>query len=138
VQRRGDQLAGDPRVDGRAVGRDLGRDCAPAQRPGEEAPGGRQVTPHGQQDVNDLAMLIDRPVEIGPLAGDLQVGLIDERPVARSVPARPGSLREIRRRCQASSVPGVTSRWARSTAGSGRASVARTARSAQSGSGRAT
>ena len=37
----------------------------------------------------------------------------------------------IRRRCQASSVPGVTSRWARSSAGSGRASAARTARPAQ-------
>jgi hypothetical protein len=33
---------------------------------------------------------------------------------------------------------GVTSRWARSTAGSNRASAARTARSAQSGFGRAT
>ena len=43
----------------------------------------------------------------------------------------------IRRRCQASSVPGVTSRWARNTAGSSRASAARTARSAQSGFARA-
>ena len=47
-------------------------------------------------------------------------------------------LRVISRRCQASSVPGVTSRWARSTAGSCRASAARMARSAQSGLGRAT
>jgi hypothetical protein len=34
-------------------------------------------------------------------------------------------LRVIRRRCQASSVPGVTSRWARGTAGSSRASAHR-------------
>src|SRR6266566_4490900 len=34
-------------------------------------------------------MLIDRPVEIGPVAGDLEVGLIDEPPVTQSVPARP-------------------------------------------------
>src|ERR1017187_8578294 len=47
-------------------------------------------------------------------------------------------LRVVRRRCQASSVAGVTSRWARSTAGSNRASAARTARPAQSGLGRAT
>jgi hypothetical protein len=40
-------------------------------------------------------MLIDRPVEIGPLAGDLQVGLVDEPPVTRSVPAGPGSLDEL-------------------------------------------
>jgi hypothetical protein len=31
-------------------------------------------------------MLVDRPVEISPFTGDLQVGLIDEPPVARSVP----------------------------------------------------
>ena len=52
--------------------------------------GGRQITPHGQHHVNDLAMLIDRPVEIGLVAGDLQVGLIGEPPVARSVPTGPG------------------------------------------------
>src|SRR6266849_9634288 len=38
-------------------------------------------------------MLIDRAVEIRPLAGDLEVGLIDEPPV---VPAEPGSLDEPR------------------------------------------
>jgi hypothetical protein len=47
-------------------------------------------------------------------------------------------LRVIRRRCQASSVPGVTSRWGRNSAVSSRASVASIARSAQSGFGRAT
>jgi hypothetical protein len=56
VQRRRDQLAGDPRVDRGTVGADLGRDGARAQRPGKEAPGGRQVTPPGQQDVDDLAI----------------------------------------------------------------------------------
>ena len=54
------------------------------------------------------------------------------------VRGRPGRfgyvrLRVIRWRCQASSVPCLTSRWARSAAGSSRASAARTARSAQSG-----
>ena len=43
-----------------------------------------------------LAMLIDRPVEIGPLASDLQVGLVDEPPVTQSVPTRPRSLDELR------------------------------------------
>jgi hypothetical protein len=46
-------------------------------------------------------------------------------------------LRVIRRRCQASRVPGVTSRLPRSAAGNCRASAARTARSAQSSVGRA-
>jgi hypothetical protein len=63
--------------------------------------------------------------------------------ISRQVLGRPDwfgyvHLRVIRRRCQASSVPGVTSRWARSMAGSSRASAARTARSAQSGFARAT
>jgi hypothetical protein len=53
---------------------------------------------------------------------------------------RPGyvHLRVIRRRCQASRVPGVTRRLPHSAAGSSRASAARIARSAQSGLGRVT
>jgi hypothetical protein len=66
---------------------DLGRDRARAQRPGKEAPGGRQVTPPGQQDVDDLAMLVARPVKVGPLAGDLHLHPIGEPPVTRSVTA---------------------------------------------------
>jgi hypothetical protein len=59
------------------------------------------------------------------------------------VPGRPDRfgyvhLRVIRRRCQASDVPGVTSRCARHPAGRSRASLARTAWSAQSGLGRTT
>jgi hypothetical protein len=45
VQRRGDQFVEDPWVDRGTVGGDLGRERARAQRPGKEAPGGRQVTP---------------------------------------------------------------------------------------------
>jgi hypothetical protein len=96
VQRRGDQPVKHPRVHTRAVGRDLDRDRARAQRPDEETPHSRQITPRRQQNIYDLAMLIDRPVDIGPLAGDLQVGLIDEPPVTQSMPARPRSLDELR------------------------------------------
>ena len=70
VQRRRDQFVKDPWINVRAVGRDLYRDRARTQRLSEEALRGRQVTPRRQQDVDDLAMLIDGPVEIGPLAGD--------------------------------------------------------------------
>jgi len=41
-------------------------------------------------------MLIDRPVEIRPLARDLHVSLVGEPPVTRSAAARPGSLDELR------------------------------------------
>jgi hypothetical protein len=47
-------------------------------------------------------------------------------------------LRATRRRCQASSVAGVTSRCPRSCRGSSRAHAARTARSGQEGRGRST
>jgi hypothetical protein len=98
VQGRGDQLVEDPRVDGCAVGRDFDRDRAGPQRPGEEAPGSCQVAPRGQQDVDDLAVLVDCAVQVGPPADDLQVGLIDEPPVPGNVPARASGLRELRRK----------------------------------------
>jgi hypothetical protein len=60
VQRRGDQLVEDPWVDRGTVGGDLSRDHARAQRGGKEAPRSRQVALRGHQDVDDLAMLIDR------------------------------------------------------------------------------
>jgi hypothetical protein len=43
VQGRGRQLIEDPRVGGRAFGRDLGGDRARVQSPGEETPGSRQA-----------------------------------------------------------------------------------------------
>ena len=48
-------------------------------------------------------MLVDRPVEIRPLAGDLDVGLIGEPPVTRGVPGWPGGLDELR--CEALDPP---------------------------------
>jgi hypothetical protein len=41
-------------------------------------------------------MLIDRPVEISPPPGNLDVGLVHEPPVPRSMAARPGGLDELR------------------------------------------
>ena len=67
------------------------------QRPGEAAPGSCQVAPRGQQDVDDLAVLIDCAVQVGLPAGDLQVGLIDEPQVPGNVPARASGLRKLRR-----------------------------------------
>src|ERR1700734_2497362 len=63
------------------IGRDLGRGCAGVQWPGEEMSGSGQVTLGRQQDVDDLAVLVDGPVEISPCASDLHIGLVDERPV---------------------------------------------------------
>ena len=65
---------------------------------GAVEPTGRgQVTPLGQLHVDDLAVLVDRPVQIRPPASDLDVRLIGEPPVTGNVAARPGGLDELRR-----------------------------------------
>jgi hypothetical protein len=58
VQCRGHQLIQNPRVNGRAVGRDLRRDRVHPQCRGEEPPRGRQVTPRWHEDIDDLPLLI--------------------------------------------------------------------------------
>jgi hypothetical protein len=80
---------------GARVSGDLGRDRGRAQRPGEEPPGRGQVTPLGQQHVNDLAVLVDRPLQVGPQASHLDVSLIGKPPVTRDVTAGPGGLDEL-------------------------------------------
>ena len=60
-----------PRIDRCPVGRNLDRRRAVGQGAGEAHPGGRAVTTFGDQDVDDLTVLIDRAVEVGPAAGDL-------------------------------------------------------------------
>ena len=95
VQRVRDQLVQDTRVSRRPIGGDLHRDGSGAQHAGKELPRSRQITPGAEQDVDDLTVLVDRAVQIPPLAGYLQVGLVDEPPVPRAVPARPGSLDKL-------------------------------------------
>ena len=59
-------------VGGDLLGLDLG------DRPGgaEERLGGGHVAGLAQVDVDQVAVAVDRPVEIAPLTGDLDVGLI--------------------------------------------------------------
>jgi hypothetical protein len=66
-----------------------------SQRAREECPCCRAVTAFGDQAVDDLAVLVDRAVEIGPAAGDLDVGLVDEPPVTRGVTSWPGGVDEL-------------------------------------------
>jgi hypothetical protein len=51
--------------------------------PTEECPRCREVTPAGQPDVDDLSVLVNRPVQIRPTTGDLDVRLVDEPSVTR-------------------------------------------------------
>ena len=63
----------------------------------KNAQGGRQIAVVGQPDVDDLAVLVEGPVQVGPPPGDLEVGLADEPPFTRDGPARPARLGELRR-----------------------------------------
>jgi hypothetical protein len=56
-----------------------------------------QVTLGGQQHVDDLAMLVDRPVQVRPQTGDLDVGLVNEPPVTHRVPSRSRRFDELDR-----------------------------------------
>ena len=87
------QVVEDPWVDGCGVGDDLGRrDLQRGQRPLEEAAGGLAVAPLRDQDVDDLPMLVDRPIHVAPHAIDFDVRFVDEPPVAWRVAAESGRL----------------------------------------------
>ena len=72
VPGRWDQLVKDLRVDGRRVSHDLGR-CHLQRADGavEEAAGRLAVAALGDQDVDDLPVLVNCPVDVAPDAVDL-------------------------------------------------------------------
>jgi hypothetical protein len=74
------------------VGHDLSRFVVVAERSGEEPSRGPGVSPCRDVDVDDLAVLVDRPVDVAPPASDLHIGLIDVPPVADRVLARSGRI----------------------------------------------
>jgi hypothetical protein len=65
--------------------------------PFEEPAGRGDVTPRGDEHVNNLAELIDRPVHIPPSPSDLHIGLVHEPAISYSVPAGAGGLGQQRR-----------------------------------------
>ena len=69
----------------------LGWICSVFENMGEEPAGGGQIAFRSGQHVDDLAELVDRPVQIDPLPGDLDIGFIDEPAIAWHVPV--GSCR---------------------------------------------
>ncbi len=50
----------------------------------------------GDEDVDDLAVLVDGPVDVPPHSGDLDVGLVDEPPIPDGAPARTGRVDQLR------------------------------------------
>ena len=71
-------------LDGSALGRADGLLEEPAGRP--------DIASRGDEHVDDLAELVDRPVYAAPLAGDLHIGLVDPPTIPDRMAARPSSL----------------------------------------------
>ncbi len=71
----------------RSVVTSLGR-LAARQHRLEEPGSGRNVAAFGDVDVDDLPVLVNGPVHVPPHSCDLDIGLIDQPPIARAVPAR--------------------------------------------------
>lgn len=47
--------------------------------------------------VDDLPVLVDRPIHVAPYPGDLQIGLVDEPAAAGQMPTRAGRVDQLRR-----------------------------------------
>ena len=67
---RGQQLIERSRIRGSPVGAHLGRWWAVVERLGEKAVSGREIPFLRDEDIDDLAELVDRPVEVDPSPGD--------------------------------------------------------------------
>jgi hypothetical protein len=66
----------------------------PPMAGGSSSPGGIRVPTHRHEHVDNLPILVDRPVHIPPHAVDLHIRFIDEPAVTRRVPGEPGGVGE--------------------------------------------
>jgi hypothetical protein len=96
MARRGQQFIEHPRVRRSSVGAHLGWAWAMLEGAGEERASGRQIPMLRDEDVDDVAMLVDRPVQIDSASGHFHIGFIDEPPITRRMPARPGRINQQR------------------------------------------
>ncbi len=62
----------------------------------QKGPGGFRVPPCGQAKTNHLAIRIDRPPQVAPLAADTDIGFIHMPIDACAAQVFPGSLRQFR------------------------------------------
>jgi len=91
-----DKLVKDPWVGRCPVRRHLDRHHCGGQCPVEKRPRSGQISSGGQQHVDDLPVLVDRPVQVRPPTVDLDLCLVVEPAVTRHVTARPRRLDELR------------------------------------------
>jgi hypothetical protein len=92
----GEQLVEHPRVDRGPVGGHLDRSGRYGERTLEEPAGRFPVTSFACVHVDDLPELVDRPVQVAPLAVNFHIGFVDLPSVAGHVPAGSGDLDERR------------------------------------------
>jgi hypothetical protein len=87
------QLLHHGRIDRRLVGGDLdGRDLDRADGLVEEPTGGRGVSARGDEHVDHLPELVDRAVDVPPVASHLHIGLIHLPAAANGVAAWSGGV----------------------------------------------
>jgi hypothetical protein len=98
------QLIEYPRVGRRPISAHLGWAWAVFESTGEEPASGRQIPLLGHQDINDLAILVDRPVQIDPTPSDLDI-------VSSTNHRSPGACRQGRAASTSSGVNRCTHRY---------------------------
>jgi hypothetical protein len=107
VAGRGQELSEHSWIRGGAVGAHLGRAWAVVERVGEESVSGREVSFLCDEDVDDLAELVNRPIQIDPSSGDSDIRFVDEPPLTGGMPAEScASISSGVKRC----TPGTRSR----------------------------
>src|SRR5262249_42255261 len=90
-----DDLVDHARVHRCPIRGDFDRRRAVRESAGEERPCGAGVAALADQYVDDLTVLIDRAVQVGPPARDLDVRFIDEPPITRHVACRTRGVDEL-------------------------------------------
>ena len=97
VPRTRNVLIDNARVDRCSIGGDVDWSGAECHRAGEEGSRRGAIAAFGDEDVDHLAVLVDRAVEVGPAAGDLDVCFIDEPAISCRVSQRARSVDEFGR-----------------------------------------
>src|SRR5262249_11516107 len=92
------ELVEHPRIDRRSIAGQLDGWQATAQRAGKECSWCGRVATCGRQRVDDLAVLVERAVQVSPASGDLDVGLVDEPALPGCMAGWPGRSDELRRK----------------------------------------
>jgi hypothetical protein len=84
----------------RPIGHHRSRYAVMIERKNKDPASGSQVAARGDTHIDDLAVLVDRAVDLAPPARDLQVGLIHVPPVTDRVATRPRPVDQQRgKRC---------------------------------------